>query len=270
MRHQLAKLLMSSIGLSLMVNACDSGRSKIRAPGRDISVRGTSGADAIGETPSDPALAQTQAELDAAKKQLADLQAAQANSGKDPAEIAKLQEQVDQANQRIAAAEAELKKKDQEAQAAQAAQEKAKRDALGFSLQYKHSSKCLDIDGASMVDGARIIQMPCNETNIQHFRLVAKASGSWIQNVATGRCMATLAAGTDNSTQVVQATCVENGSMLFTLQPDGNGYVFLKNAGSNRCVDIEAISTADRAGAQIYDCLNGDAQRVKLIAAPAS
>jgi len=260
MRSQRLQLL---LGLFvILTSACSGSRSKIRLPDRDLSVRNTNAADEDAYASTDAELEATRTELEEARRQLEELETAQKTASSDPAELAKLEAQVKDANDRIAAAEAELKRKEADSKKAM---DKLKSDLLGFSIQYKHSLKCLEVEDASQVDGARQRQMPCNFTNIQKFRLIERTGGHWIQNLSTGKCLAALANGTENGTLVVQATCVDNGAMLHALQSDGNGYFFIRNIGSNRCVDIEAISQFDGAGAQIYDCLNGDAQRVKIV-----
>jgi hypothetical protein len=179
-------------------------------------------------------------------------------------DVGALEAQVKESSDRIAATEAELKRNEEESKKAI---EKLKADLLGFSLQYKHSSKCLEVESASQQDGARLRQMPCNFTNIQKFRLIERAGGNWIQNLVTGKCLVAQDNGRDNGTRIVQAACGDSGSMFFTLQSDDMGYIFIRELASNRCVDIEAISKADAAGAQIYDCVGGDAQRVKIVQA---
>ncbi len=178
--------------------------------------------------------------------------------------VGALEAQVKEANDRIAATEEELKRNEEESRKAV---EKLKTDLLGFSLQYKHSAKCLEVENSSTQDGARLRQMPCNFSNIQKFRLVERPNGNWIQNLVTGKCLVAQDNGKDNGTRVVQATCGDRGSLLYTLQSDDSGYIFIRELSSNRCVDIEVISKADGAGAQIFDCVGGDAQRVKVIQA---
>ncbi len=265
MKSRVAKNLVCLLPFVLLFTACSGGRSHIRMSQRDLSVRtNMSEQDGSLSSTDEAALDEAKAELEIARKQLAELQATKASAAADPQALEKLQNEVIKANERVAEAQSELTKKDKESKAAM---EKQRRDLLGFAMQYKHSLKCLEIEAGASVDGARFRQMTCNQNNIQRFRLVEKTSGSWIQNVATGKCISTLAASNDNLTAIVQSTCVENGSMLFSLQSDGNGYFAIRNLGSNRCVDIEAISMVDGAGAQIYDCLNGDGQKVKIIQA---
>lgn len=180
----------------------------------------------------------------------------------DETQVGELEAQVKEANDRIAATEAELKRNEEESKIAI---DKLKSDLLGFSLQYKHSSKCLEVENASSQNGARLRQMPCNASTIQKFRLVERPSGNWIQNLVSGKCLVAQNNGKDNGTKVVQATCSDSGSMLFNLQSDDNGFIFIREMASKRCVDIEVISQADGAGAQIFDCVGGDAQRVKII-----
>jgi len=182
----------------------------------------------------------------------------------DESQVGALEAQVKEANDRIAATEVELKRNEEESKKAM---DKLKADLLGFSLQYKHSSKCLEVENASLQDGARLRQMPCTLSNIQKFRLIERANGHWIQNLVSGKCLVAQDNGKNNGARVVQATCGDSGSMLYTLQSDDNGYIFIRELASNRCVDIEVISQADGAGAQIFDCVGGDAQRVKVVQA---
>jgi hypothetical protein len=248
--------------LVILISACGGSRSRIRLPDQDLSVRHTNPSEQDSYASRDAELEAAKAELEAARKKLSELEAAQKSGSADPAELAKLEAQVKEANDKIAAAETEMKKKDAESRRAM---DKLKNDLIGFSIQYKHSGKCLDVEGGSLNDGARLRQMPCNMSNLQKFRLIERVNGNWIQNLASGKCLAADANGTQNGTFIIQTSCVDNGSMLHTIQSDGAGFFFMRNMGSNRCVDIEAISLSDGAGAQIYDCVNGDAQRVKFL-----
>ncbi len=256
MQHQKATLWVGV--LVILMSACGGSRSRIRLPDQDLSVRNTNPTDQDAYASRDAELEAARAELEVAREKLAQLEAAQKAGNTDPAELAKLEAQVKEANDRIAVAE----RKESESKKAM---DKLKNDLLGFTIQYKHSGKCLEVENSSLNDGARLRQAPCNLANIQKFRLIERANGNWIQNLASGKCLAADANGTQNGTFIVQTTCVDNGAMLHTLQSDGAGFFFMRNIGSNRCVDIEAISLSDGAGAQIYDCVNGDAQRVKFV-----
>jgi hypothetical protein len=93
-----------------------------------------------------------------------------------------------------------------------------------FNVKYKHSGKCLDIQGGSTASGARVIQNTCNGSSTsQKLALDDVASGpsSPLPRVLrfqhSGLCLMVQNQGTANGTAVVQAACPTQPSQGFNL-----------------------------------------------------
>ncbi len=153
---------------------------------------------------------------------------------------------------------------EKKAQEARAGMDSVKAMLVTQVFQYKHSQKCLEVEAPAADDGARAQQYACNGSPLQKFRFVSKASGQWLQLVISGKCLTSKVGALDNGTPIVQARCEDSAAFRFQVIEDGEGYAFIKHEASGRCVDIEAISLNDKAGAQLWDCVNGEAQRVKI------
>lgn len=205
------------------------------------------------EAAAQDALKKIQNEIAAARAALEELERKNLQNANDKA----LQEAIEQARKRMEEATAKEK-------ALQEELERKKQEMIPFELQFKFSQKCLEIDGGRPDDNARTIQLACNKSNQQKFRFLQKATGYLIQNVVTGKCLATFQGGTGNGTPVTQANCAELVTQLFEKIADGAGSYFLKNIGSARCLQIETNQPTDRLGVELFDCLQNETQKIAI------
>ncbi|WP_201787155.1 family 16 glycoside hydrolase [Actinoplanes sp. TFC3] len=104
-------------------------------------------------------------------------------------------------------------------------------------------AKCLDIDNASITDGAKVQLWTCNSSSAQ----------SWTRNgdtlQALGKCLDIDNAGTANGTKVQLWTC--NGSTAQVWQTQANGS--LLNPASGKVLDAAGGASTDGTAVQIWE-----------------
>lgn len=134
----------------------------------------------------------------------------------------------------------------------------------GAMLQARHSSKCLDVQGASNSSGAAVIQWSCSGTNNQQWSF-EDAGGGWsrLKVGHSGQCLDLSSQSTANGTTLVQATCNSNNSQQWVKEDMGSGYFRIKSRFSGLCVDVNAVSTTDGASVIQWACGTGNNQQWK-------
>jgi glucose/arabinose dehydrogenase/PKD repeat protein/type 1 glutamine amidotransferase len=116
------------------------------------------------------------------------------------------------------------------------------------------SGKCVDVNGASTADGAKIQLWTCNSgTNQQWTR-----DGGTLR--ALGKCMTVAGGGTADGALVQSSTCNGGAAQNWTPQADGS----LVNPGSGKCLDANGASSADGTQLIIWTCHGGANQRWTL------
>jgi glucose/arabinose dehydrogenase/PKD repeat protein len=114
--------------------------------------------------------------------------------------------------------------------------------------------KCVDVNGASSADGAKIQQWTCNSGTNQQWTV----TGSTVRSL--GKCMDTAGGATADGTAVQLWTC--NGATSQNWSVGANGS--LVNTKSNKCLDANGASTADGTQLIIWSCHGGTNQRWTL------
>jgi hypothetical protein len=133
------------------------------------------------------------------------------------------------------------------------------------TLVRKGSEKCLDVNGSSTANGAKIQQWVCNGTNAQSFKFEDRGSGTYrLRNVSSNKCLDVTDGGTSNGTKVQQWSCSSDSEQKFKIEDLGGGYARLINTKSNKCLDVNGGSSADGTQVQIWSCNGGDAQSWKV------
>jgi ricin-type beta-trefoil lectin protein len=123
------------------------------------------------------------------------------------------------------------------------------------------SAKCVEVPGGAKRNGLQLKQATCTGVPAQQFRF-AQVEGDvyTVKNVATGYCLEVAGSRTTDGAQIVQRrTCRDQASQQFVLTAVSSlagGYQLI-GAGSAKCLDIAAGSTADGAALQQWTC--GDA-----------
>lgn len=134
----------------------------------------------------------------------------------------------------------------------------------GGMLQARHSSKCLDVRGASASAGTTLIQWGCSGSGNQQWSF-EDAGGGWsrLKVSHSGQCLDLASQSTANGTALVQATCNGNTSQQWVTEDMGSGYFRLKSRFSGLCMDVNAVSTADGASVIQWACGTGTNQQWK-------
>jgi len=114
--------------------------------------------------------------------------------------------------------------------------------------------KCVDVNGASSTDGAKIQQWTCNSGANQQWTV----DGSTVRSL--GKCMDTAGGATADGTVVQLWTC--NGTTSQNWTTGANGSVV--NTKSNKCLDANGASTANGTQLIIWTCHGGTNQRWTL------
>jgi hypothetical protein len=113
-----------------------------------------------------------------------------------------------------------------------------------------NSGKCLDVRGASTMDGAAVVQTTCDRTRRSQQWRPEPTHGRYAQmrNRGSRLCLDVRRASTANGAGLVQKRCdTERHSQHWRRDPVENHYDQLRNEHSGRCVDMRRTSTADGA-----------------------
>ncbi|MCC8243043.1 ricin-type beta-trefoil lectin domain protein [Saccharothrix luteola] len=124
--------------------------------------------------------------------------------------------------------------------------------STSFSLRGDGSNRCLDITGASQVNGALAEIWDCNGQPNQRF--TATTAGE-LRLYGNTKCLDVVGGGTANGTAVAIWDCNRGANQRFTVDTDGS----VRAVRSAKCLD--AAGTANGTKTVIWDCNGGAAQR---------
>lgn len=85
--------------------------------------------------------------------------------------------------------------------------------------------------------------------------------GNTLKNVNSSQCMGAAGGGVDNSTPIVQQSCVGRSYQGFRLQSVGTNRYVLQNVNSGKCVDVPSGTADNGAVMQEWDCNGSSAQQ---------
>lgn len=137
----------------------------------------------------------------------------------------------------------------------------------------KHSGKCLDVNGASLVERAPVIQWSCWGGANQKWRLSPNSDGSYeIISVNSGMSLDVNGGptATANGVGVIQWPYWGGTNEKWKLQSTSDGYYQVVVEHSGKCLDVAGgvTGTADGLKVQQWTCSGGDNQKWRLISAP--
>lgn len=128
----------------------------------------------------------------------------------------------------------------------------------------KGSGRCVDVDGWSRDNGAKIQIWKCgNSQNNQLWRLQKTGDYYLIISLNSGKCLDVSGSSRDNNAVVHQWDCHGGENQQWRLRKSGNYYEIVSRR-SNKCLDVKDKKTGDGAALQQYDCWKGDNQLFKL------
>ncbi|MFE7594774.1 ricin-type beta-trefoil lectin domain protein [Kitasatospora sp. NPDC057512] len=114
-----------------------------------------------------------------------------------------------------------------------------------------YASKCVDVKGANLGNGAPVQIYDCNGSVAQKWRIGVDGTIR-----ALGKCMDVSGGNTGNGTKVQIYDCNGSGAQQWQARPDGS----LLNPQSGRCLDDLGFSTDNGNQLGIWDC-NGAANQ---------
>jgi xyloglucan-specific exo-beta-1,4-glucanase len=129
-------------------------------------------------------------------------------------------------------------------------------------LQARHSSKCIDVPGASTASGTGLVQWTCHTGTNQQWATDDMGNGYFRLKVAhSGLCADLSGQSTANGAAVVQASCGAGNSQQWVKENTDGGYFRLKSRHSGLCIDVNGASSADGATLIQWTCGGGTNQQ---------
>lgn len=109
-----------------------------------------------------------------------------------------------------------------------------------YSLTMYHSGQAVAVDAGSLADGAAIEQAPYSSTDDRFHWYVSEVGGKYqFINRRSGKC---IAFGSDAAgSRLVQKTCANTSSQLFSVMPTGSGTQVFASPGM-RAIEVEGGS----------------------------
>ena len=131
-----------------------------------------------------------------------------------------------------------------------------------YALVASHSQKCLDVNGASVDDGAPVIQWQCHGGENQQWRIEAAADGySRIIARHSGKCLDVNGASLDDGASAIQWQCHGGENQQWRIEAASDGYSRVIARHSGKCLDVNGASLDDGASVIQWQCHGGENQR---------
>ncbi|MER5183023.1 RICIN domain-containing protein [Streptomyces sp. NPDC002896] len=124
------------------------------------------------------------------------------------------------------------------------------------TLTARHSGKCADIPGQSILEGVALTQYTCNGGGNQKFWFKDAGNG-YVQLMArhSSLCL------TESASGVTQETCSGAPEQQWKVTETADGYITLTARASGECLDVSDWSTANSAKVITYACSGGANQQ---------
>jgi alpha-galactosidase len=119
-------------------------------------------------------------------------------------------------------------------------------------IQGVGSGRCLDVNGASQVNGTRVVIWDCHGQSNQQWT----STGVGELRVFGNKCLDVNNNGTADGTSVIIWDCNGQNNQKWRFNTDGS----ITALGANKCLDVSGASTANGANLQIWTC-NGAANQ---------
>jgi hypothetical protein len=122
-------------------------------------------------------------------------------------------------------------------------------------LQARHSSKCIDVPGATTASGTGLVQWACHSNANQQWAADDLGNGYVRLKAAhSGMCADLANQSTSNGAAVVQAACGAGNSQQWVKESTDSGYFRLKSRHSGLCIDVNGASNTDGATLIQWTC----------------
>jgi len=128
-------------------------------------------------------------------------------------------------------------------------------DGTPVQLTARHSGKCLDIRPPTTSSDTAVVQMSCNNSSAQKWKIVLVGSNQYqIVSSLNGRCFDVRGASQLNGGLIKQSTCTGKSNQLWTFNPISSDYYQISSVNSKKCLEIGNSSSSDNVQAQQMDC----------------
>lgn len=133
---------------------------------------------------------------------------------------------------------------------------------ISYKLVNHNSFMPMDVQGASLADGARIIQNSDSGGASQQWSLTNVGGGYFnLLNIQSGKLLGVQGSSTSNSAAILQNAGTGGLNQQWVFKGTGNGYYKLINRNSGKVIDVSGSSTNSGIGLiQYTDNLGGNQQ----------
>jgi len=138
-----------------------------------------------------------------------------------------------------------------------------------YRLIAKHSGKCLDMQGANLVNGSNLNQFDCHLGDNQKFQF--RSVGDGYYRIVIGhsrRCIDQLGAVFTDGARIVQFFCHDGQNQQWLPIPDGTGHYQFRVRHSGKNMDVQGFSFANGAQVVQYIPHGADNQQFRLEEVP--
>jgi len=135
-----------------------------------------------------------------------------------------------------------------------------------YQLVARHSGKALEVNQASTVDGAGVVQRTVGQGTNQQFQFVDAGGGFYrLRARHSGKVLDVYQLSTANGANIVQWADLNGTNQQWSVADTDSGYVQLINRNSGKALDIWQASTVDGARVSQYTDNNGNNQQFTLV-----
>jgi galactose oxidase len=132
------------------------------------------------------------------------------------------------------------------------------------SVNVVSTGQCMDVNGATQLNGEAIIQWGCNGGGNQQWTLRDTGGGVYSFTVShSGQCLDIFGGNTAAGTQAIQWPCGAQANQRFSLRAQGAGYAIVAQH-SGLCLGVEGASATQGARITQQACNGSTAQTFRL------
>lgn len=134
-----------------------------------------------------------------------------------------------------------------------------------YTIQARHSGKCLDVQGDNHNNGAVIQQFSCNGGQNQQWILRSVGNGFYnLISRSSHRCLDIRGVSRDDRVPAQLFSCNNGDNQRFQLRHVGGSFFNLVARHSGKCLDVRGADTDNRAIVQQFSCTGGQNQQWQL------
>ncbi|MEO6454825.1 MAG: RICIN domain-containing protein [Ginsengibacter sp.] len=130
-----------------------------------------------------------------------------------------------------------------------------------YNIVVRHSGKSLDVNGASMADGAKVQQWTYGGGNNQKWTVTNLGDGTYsIRALHSGKGLDVNGASMADGAIVQQWFYGGGSNQRWRIESVGSGYYRIVNVNSSKCLDIVGASMSDGAATNQWTCSGNNNQ----------